>query len=301
MDVAVTGASGFIGTALVAALVDGGHRVRRVVRQAPTSADEVRWEQSAGTIDAAGLAGVDAVVNLAGEGIASRRWNEEQKRRIRESRTTSTRLIAETVAGLDPRPSVLLSGSAIGYYGNQGDEELSETSPPGDDFLAGVCVDWEAAAQPAVDAGVRTAWLRTGIVLDPHGGALQRLLPLFRFGLGGPFGRGHQWWSWISLPDEVGALLHLLSNEVEGAVNLTAPRPVTNVELSRTLGRVLGRPAVVPVPKFGPSLLVGSELAQSLLYDSIRVLPAALTAAGYPFRHPDLEGALRAMLDRPAA
>ena len=300
MDVAVTGASGFIGGALVPALVADGHRVRRVVRATPTSADEVRWDPAGGTIDAAGLAGVGAVVNLAGESIASGRWTDEQKRRIRESRTKSTRLIAETVAGLDPRPAVLLSGSAIGYYGDRGDEALTEASAPGDDFLAGVCVEWEAAAQPAVDAGVRTAWLRTGIVLDPHGGALQRLLPLFRLGLGGPFGRGQQWWSWISLADEVGAILHLLSSDLEGPVNLTASEPVTNAELSRTLGRVLGRPAVVPVPKFGPSLLVGSELAQSLLYDSIRVVPAALTGDGYAFRHPDLEGALRDMLDHPA-
>ncbi len=299
MDVAVTGASGFIGGALVGALVGAGHRVRRVVRRAPRNAGELRWDPEAGTIDTAGLAGIDAVVNLAGEGIASRRWTEDQKRRIRESRTTGSRLLAETVAGLDPRPSVLLSGSAIGYYANRGDEVLTEAAPAGDDFLAGVCVEWEAATAPAVDAGVRTAWLRTGIVLDPTGGALQRLLPLFRLGLGGPFGRGEQWWSWISLADEVEAILHLLTSDVAGPVNLTAPQPVTNAELSRTLGRVLGRPAVVPVPKLGPSLLVGSELAQSLLYDSIRVVPAALTASGYQFRHPDLEAALRAMLDKP--
>ncbi len=300
MDVAVTGASGFIGVALVAALLEDGHHVRRVVRQPPKGPDEVRWDPGAGAIDAGGLAGVDAVVHLAGEGIASRRWTDDQKRRIGDSRTTSTRLIAETVAALDPRPSVLVSGSAIGYYAHRGDEELTEASPAGADFLARVCVDWEAAAQPAADAGVRTVRLRTGIVLDPGGGALQRLLPLFRLGLGGPFGRGQQWWSWISLADEVGAILHLLSSATEGPVNLTAPQPVRNAELSRVLGRVLQRPAVVPVPKFGPSLVVGSELAQSLLYDSIRVLPTALTDGGYRFRHPDLEGALRAALDRPA-
>ncbi|MDQ3304978.1 MAG: TIGR01777 family oxidoreductase [Actinomycetota bacterium] len=299
MDVAVTGASGFIGTALVGALTDAGHQVRRLVRRPPSAPDEVRWDPEAGTIDATGLAGVDAVVNLAGEGIASQRWTDEQKRRIRESRTASTRLIAETVAGLDPHPAVLLSGSAIGYYGHRGDEELTEASPPGTDFLAGVCVDWEAAVQPAVDAGVRTACLRTGIVLDPHGGALARMLPLFRLGVGGPFGRGHQWWSWISLADEVGAILHLLSAGVAGAVNLTAPQPEPNAELTRTLGRVLSRPALVPIPRIGPSVLLGSELSQSLLYDSIRVVPAALTESGYTFRHPDLETALRAMLDKP--
>ncbi len=301
MDVAVTGASGFIGSALVRALGDAGHEVRRLVRRAPAASGEVGWDPAAGTIDAAGLAGVDAVVNLAGEGIASRRWSDDQKRRIGDSRTASTHLIAQTVAEMDPRPRVLLSGSAIGYYGHRGDQELTETSPPGDDFLAGVCVDWEASVRPAVDAGVRTACLRTGIVLDPHGGALSRMLPLFHLGVGGPFGRGRQWWSWISLADEVGAILHLLSAEVAGAVNLTAPTPVENAELTRTLGRVLGRPAVVPVPRIGPSLLLGTELAQSLLYDSIRVVPAALSDAGYAFRHPRLEMALRDMLDKPAA
>lgn len=301
MDVAVTGASGFLGRPLVAALVAAGHQVRRVVRHEPVDADEVRWDPGAGTIDRDGLAGVDAVVHLAGEGIAAHRWSDEQKRRIHDSRTMGTRLMAETVAGLNPRPRVLLSGSAIGYYGHRGDEELTETSPPGTDFLAGVCVDWEASTQAAADAGVRTVCLRTGIVLDPGGGALQRLLPLFRLGLGGPFGRGRQWWSWISLADEVGAIVHLLSAEVDGPVNLTAPTPVPNAELARTLGSVLGRPAVVPVPKFGPGLVVGSELAQSLLYDSIRVLPAALSASGYVFAHPDLEGALRTMLDKPSS
>lgn len=299
MDVAVTGASGFIGSAVVAALLNDGHHVRRIVRRTPANADEVRWDPEAATIDTAGLAGVDAVVHLAGEGIASHRWTDEQKRRIRQSRTKGTRLIAETVASLDPRPEVLLSGSAIGYYAHRGDEEVTEADPPGGDFLAGVCVEWEAAARPAVDAGVRTAWLRTGIVLDPGGGALQRMLPLFRLGLGGPFGRGDQWWSWISLADEVGAILHLLSSGVEGAVNLTGPEPVRNLELARTLGRVLGRPAMVPVPRFGPGLLLGPELAQSLLYDSIRVRPAVLTDAGYTFGHPDLEAALRAMLGQP--
>ncbi|CAN5117499.1 TIGR01777 family oxidoreductase [soil metagenome] len=301
MDVAVTGSSGFIGTALVTALTEAGHRVRRVVRRAPSQVDGVRWDPMAGTIDRTGLAGVDAVVNLAGEGIATRRWSDDQKRRIRESRTRGTQLIAETAAGLDPRPAVLISGSGVDYYGDRGDEELTETSPAGTGFLAEVCVAWEAATQPAADAGIRTAFLRTGIVLHPEGGALPRMLPLFRLGLGGRFGNGRQWWPWITLEDEVGAILHLLGADVSGPVNCVAPNPVTNAQFTRTLARVLHRPAVVPVPRLGPTILLGSELVQSLLYDSDRVLPAGLVESGYRFANPDLEGALRTLLDRPAA
>lgn len=300
MDVAITGSSGFIGTALTLALTSGGHRVRRVVRRAPSQAGEVQWDPMAGTIDRAGLAGVDAVVNLAGEGIATRRWSDEQKRRIRESRTKATRLISETAAGLDPRPSVLISGSGVDYYGDRGDEELTETSPPGAGFLAGVCVDWEMSTEPASNAGVRTAFLRTGIVLHPKGGALPRMLPLFKLGLGGRFGDGRQWWPWITLEDEVGAILHVLGTDVSGPVNCVAPQPVTNAQFTRTLARVLQRPAVVPVPRLGPTVLLGSELVQSLLYDSDRVLPTRLLESGYRFTNPDLEDALRTLLDRPA-
>jgi uncharacterized protein (TIGR01777 family) len=301
MDVAVTGSSGFIGTALVAALTDTGHRVRRVVRRAPSRTDEVRWDPEAGTIDADGLAGVGAIVNLAGEGIATKRWSDEQKRRIRESRTSGTRLISEAAAGLDSRPAVLISGSGVDYYGDRGDEELTEASPPGAGFLAGVCVDWEAATQPASDAGIRTAMLRTGIVLHPDGGALPRMLPLFKLGLGGRFGNGRQWWSWITLEDEIGAILHLLDNDVSGPVNCVAPQPVTNAQFTRALARVLHRPAVVPVPRLGPAVLLGSELVQSLLYDSHRVLPARLVDSGYRFTSPGLEGALQHLLGKPAA
>ena len=299
MDVAVTGSSGFIGTALVAALTSAGHRVRRVVRRAPARDDEVGWDPRAGTIDRVGLSGVDAVVNLAGEGIATRRWSDQQKQRIRESRTAGTRLISETAARLDPRPAVLISGSGVDYYGDRGDEELTEVSPPGSGFLAGVCVAWEAATEPAADAGIRTAFLRTGIVLHPEGGALPRMLPLFRLGLGGRFGSGRQWWPWIALADEVGAILHLLTADVSGPVNCVAPQPVTNAQFTRTLARVLRRPAAVPVPRLGPTVLLGSELVQSLLYDSHRVLPVRLVESGYRFDHPDLEGALRPLLDRP--
>ena len=301
MDVAITGSSGFIGTALTSALTDAGHRVRRVVRRAPSGTDEVQWDPEAGTIDAAGLAGVDAVVNLAGEGIANRRWSDEQKRRIRDSRTKGTQLISETAAGLDPRPGVLVSGSGIDYYGDRGDEELTEASTPGSGFLPDVCVAWEAATRPASDAGIRTVVLRTGIVLDTAGGALPRMLPLFKLGLGGRFGNGRQWWSWITLEDEVGAILHALGTDVAGPLNCVAPQPVTNAHFTRTLARVLHRPAVLPVPRFGPALLLGSELVKNLLYDSDRVLPARLLDSGYRFASPDLEGALEGLLGKHAA
>ncbi|HWH34620.1 MAG TPA: TIGR01777 family oxidoreductase [Acidimicrobiales bacterium] len=300
MDVAVTGASGFIGTALVAALSGAGHGVRRLVRRSPASPEEVGWDPAAGTIDAEGLAGVDAVVHLAGEGIASRRWTDGQKARILESRRAGTRLIAETLAGLDPRPAVLVSGSGIDYYGDRGDEELTEDSPPGSGFLPEVCLAWEGATAPAAEAGIRTAVVRTGMVLHPGGGALPRLLPLFKLGLGGRFGSGRQWWPWISLEDEVGAIVHALTTDVSGPVNGVAPQAVTNAQFTRILARVLQRPAVVPVPKFGPGLVVGPELAQALLFDSKRALPTRLLESGYRFAHPTVEEALRAILDRPA-
>lgn len=301
MDIAVTGSSGFIGTTLLAALHAAGHRVRRVVRRAPSRPDELRWDPAAGAIDASRLAGVQAVVHLAGEGIATRRWTAAQKQRIRQSRIDGTRLIARAVAGLDPRPAVLISASGVDYYGDRGDEELTEDSAPGGGFLAGVCVEWEAAAAAAVDAGVRTAFLRTGIVLHPGAGALSRMLPLFKLGLGGRFGDGRQWWPWLALDDEVGAILHLLGADVSGPVNCVAPQPVTNAQFTRTLARVLHRPAVVPVPRVGPDILLGSELVQTLLYDSKRVLPTRLLDSGYDFAQPDLEAALRAVLAPPAA
>ena len=301
MDVAVTGSSGLIGTALVTALEAGGHRVRRVVRRRPEGPDELRWDPEGGTIDTVALAGVDAVVHLAGEGIASRRWTDEHKRSIVRSRTTGTELMATTIARLEPRPAVLISGSAIGFYGDRGDDEITEEDRAGDDFLARVCVAWEAATQPAVEAGIRTAVVRTGIVLDAGGGALARMLPLFRLGLGGRLGHGRQWWPWITLDDHVGAIIHLLGADVSGPVNLTAPNPATNAELTTTLGRVLNRPTVFPVPRLGPRLLLGRELAQSLLYSSARVLPTRLERSGYAFRHPELEPALRAVVGTPAS
>jgi uncharacterized protein (TIGR01777 family) len=300
MHVAITGATGLIGTALVARLRAGGHRVLRLVRRDPAP-DDIEWDPSGGHLDAARLAGVDAVVNLAGAGIGDKRWSDGYRRAIRDSRVAATDLLSQTVAVLDPLPKVLLSGSAIGVYGDRGDEVLDERSPAGAGFLADVCRAWEAATAPAAAAGVRVAHLRTGIVLARHGGALHKELPLFQLGLGGRFGSGRQWQSWIHLDDEVDAIEHLLTSDVEGPVNLTSPNPVTNAAFGSTLGRVLRRPAIVPVPKFGPRLLLGPDRADSLLFAGQRVVPAVLQDSGYRFRYPDLEGALRAALDRPMA
>jgi uncharacterized protein (TIGR01777 family) len=301
VDVAVTGSGGLIGRALVRRLQEGGHRVRRVVRSGGEGPDAVRWDPMVGTIDASALAGVDAVVNLGGEGIGDHRWTEAQKRRIRDSRVTGTTVLAEAMAALEPRPSVLLNASAVGYYGDRGDEVLTEASGPGTGFLSEVVQAWEGATRPAAAAGIRTACFRTGIVLAADGGALAKQLPLFRFGLGGRLGSGTQWLPWIALEDEVGAIVHLLTADVEGPVNLAAPDPVTNATFTEVLGRVLGRPSFLAVPAFGPRLLLGRELADELLFSSARMVPEKLRASGYQFALPELEGALRSVLDRPAA
>lgn len=299
LTIAVTGASGLIGSALVERLRTDGHTVRPLVRR-EARPGEVHWDPATGTIDAAGLEGVDAVVHLAGAGIGDHRWTDDYKAEIRASRTKGTKLLATTLAGLERRPAVLLSGSAIGFYGASETQTFDETSPGGAGFLADVCREWEAATAPAEEAGIRVAHLRTGIVLSPKGGALKKLLPLYRFGLGGKLGSGRQWQSWISIDDEVGAIVHLLSADVRGPVNLTAPNPVTQRELSQTLARVLKRPAFLPVPSFGPRLVLGRELAENLLFTGQRVVPTVLPASGYQFQHPELEGALRALLGRPA-
>jgi len=249
----------------------------------------------AGTIDSAALEGIDAVVHLAGEGIGEKRWSPEQKDRIRSSRTLGTPLIATTIANLNRPPSVLLSGSAIGVYGDTGEREVDETASFGSDFLASVCIDWEAAAAPAVEAGIRTVFLRTGIVLTPDGGALGKQLGFFKAGLGGKSGSGRQWMSWISLDDEIAATEFLLTADVNGPVNLTAPNAVTNAIFAKTLGSVLHRPTTI-IPMIGPRVLLGRELADSLLLTSTRVAPAALEAAGFTFGHPDLDEALRSLL-----
>lgn len=299
MDVAITGSSGLIGTALRESLSAAGHRPIRLVRRSPTAgADEIQWDVEAGTIDAASLEGVGAVIHLAGAGIGDKRWNDSYKNLLLESRTKGTTLIAETLASLESKPSIFLSGSAIGYYGPRGDEVITEETPAGDTFLADLCVQWEASARAAIEAGVPTAFLRTGIVMTPKGGALQKQLPLFKLALGGPFGNGGQYQSWISLDDEVGAIIHLLDAGVTGPVNLTAPTPVTNRAFAQTLGKVLKRPAIVPVPAFGPRLLLGKEMANALLFESQNIVPTVLEASGYRFAHPDLETGLRAVLGK---
>jgi uncharacterized protein (TIGR01777 family) len=300
MDVVVTGSSGLIGSALVSALKAAGHRPIAMVRSAPKG-DQIAWDPAKGTIDAASLEGVDAVVHLAGAGIGDRRWTDEYKRVLVDSRVDSTRLLADRLAELDgDGPSTLLSGSAIGFYGDRGDDLLDESSPNGEGFLAEICRRWEEAADPARVAGLRVAYVRTGIVLTPRGGALTKLgwLTIFKLGGGGRFGNGRQWWSWISLTDEVRAIDHLLTSDLSGPVNLTAPNPVRNADFARTLGRVLGRPSFLTVPAIVPKLLLGGELADAVLFDSQRVHPTVLEADGFGFEHPDLAAALRAELGR---
>jgi uncharacterized protein len=297
MKIVISGASGLIGTQLVAKLSNSGHEVVRLVRRSPKSG-EIQWNPKTGTLDAAALEGVDAVIHLSGAGIGDKRWTSGYRKEILDSRTDTTALLAKTIASLSRKPSVFLSGSAIGIYGARNDEQLTEVSTHGTGFLAEVCEQWEAAAKPAVDAGVRTVYLRTGIVLTPKGGALKKLLPLFKLGVGGKFGNGKQWQSWISIDDEIGAIEHLLTANVSGAVNLTAPNPVTNAEFTKVLASVLKRPAIVPVPTFAPKILLGGELADALLFTGQRVIPAALNASGYSFKHTTLESALRSLLSK---
>ena len=297
MRVAITGASGLIGSALADRLTARGHQIVRVTRGSSPAPGTVAWDPPAGTIDAAGLEGCDGVVHLAGAGIADKRWTDARRRVILESRTLGTDLLVRTLASLDRPPRVLLSGSAIGFYGERGDEVLTEASPRGSGFLSDVCVAWEAAAAPAADAGIRTTFLRTGIVMTSRGGALGKVLPLFKLGVGGRLGSGRQWWSWISIADEVGAMLWLLDHDMAGPVNLTAPAPATNREWTKTLGATLGRPTFVAVPKFGPKLLLGSDLGEELLFTSARVEPTALQAGGYRFEHPTLEAGLASAVE----
>jgi uncharacterized protein len=296
--IAVAGASGLIGRALLARLRLNGKRVRRLVRSTdPDSSDDIVWDPMRGTLDPRELEGAEAMVNLAGEPIAQR-WTGTRREAIHDSRVRGTELLARTIATLDRKPSVLLSGSAVGYYGDRGDDAVDEESAPGTDFLAGVAREWEAAAEAAESAGVRVVLLRTGVVLSPRGGALERLLPPFRLGVGGPIGTGRQWMSWIALEDHVRAMEHALATVgLHGPVNLVAPNAVTNAEFAATLGRVLGRPAIVPVPSFALELLYG-EMARSTILAGQRVLPRKLLRSGFHFAHPTLEEALQFELAR---
>jgi uncharacterized protein (TIGR01777 family) len=301
MRVVVTGATGLIGSALVRSLEADGHPTTRLVRRAPQAANELRWDPAAGTLEAGGLEGHDAAVNLAGASIGGHRWTEEYKATIRDSRVQATSLLARTLASLDRPPTVLASGSAVGFYGDRGDEELTEQSGPGTGFLAEVVRAWEEATGPAEEAGIRVAHLRSGIVQTPAGGALKRQLLPFKAGLGGRIGSGRQWLSWIALSDEVGAIRHVIEHaELGGPVNLTAPEPVTNAGFTRTLGRILHRPTLLPTPTPALHVLLGHQLVAEMLLGGQRVLPAALAASGYRFRHPTLEDALAAMLGRRA-
>lgn len=293
MDIAVTGSHGLIGSALTGALRSGGHRVVPIVRSGEDN-DAIRWDPAAGTIDQAGLEGIDAVVHLAGEGIASGPWTDAQRARIHDSRADGTTLIANALATLQQKPSVFVSGSAIGIYGDRGDEVLTESSSPGDDFLAKVCCDWEAPTEAASAAGIRTVRVRTGIVLDAEGGSLKAQLPAFKLGLGAKAGRGTQWVSWISLRDEVAAIGHAIDTpSVQGPVNLVAPNPVTNAELTDTLGRALHRPTFLTIPHVAQRLPFGvGDLVGSLLFSSARVRPTVLDDTGFSFAHADLDAAL---------
>ena len=296
MRVVVSGSHGLIGSALVDALTAGGHSVTRLVRGAPGEG-EAAWDPRAGRVDGAALEGHDAVVHLAGAGIGAHRWTAAYKAEIRDSRVRATQVLVEALAGLDDRPRVLASASAVGVYGDRGDEELTESSPAGTGFLAEVVREWEGAARRATEAGIRVAHLRSGVVLSPRGGALRQQLPLFRLGLGGRLGSGRQYLSWISLPDEVAAILYVLgSDDLEGPVNLTAPAPVTNAEFTRTLGAALGRPAFLVVPPAALWVRFGREMTTEMLVAGQRVLPSRLQAGGFAFRHPELAAALPQLL-----
>ncbi len=295
MVIAISGSSGLIGSAIVRALESHGHEIRPLVRRAAQTPLEISWNPEQGTIDAARMNAADAVLHLAGENIAQR-WTPDVKRRIRDSRVQGTTLIAETLASLDAKPRVLVSGSAIGIYGDRGDETLDESSAPGAGFLADVCREWEAATAAAADAGIRVVNVRTGLVLSSDGGALAKLLPLFRLGMGGKLGSGKQWMSWIALAEYVEAIGFLLRNDqLAGPFNLVAPNPVTNAEFTRVLGYVLGRPEFINVPRFALHLAMG-EMADQTVLASQHVRPRKLLEAGFPFSYPTLESALRVEL-----
>jgi uncharacterized protein (TIGR01777 family) len=299
MKILVTGSTGLVGSALLPFLKSKRHEVFRLVRsQAKTGPAAIYWNPEKGIDDVARLKGMDAVVHLAGENIAEGRWTQEKKKRIRDSRVNSTRVLSGTLAQLMQPPRALLSASAIGYYGNRGDRVMREESAPGSDFLANVCREWEAATEPAVQKGIRVVTLRFGAILTPEGGALSKMIVPFQFGVGGKIGSGSQYMSWVALDDVIGAINHALVNEsLRGPVNVVAPHAVTNYEFTKTLGRVLSRPTIFSVPAFAARLAFG-EMADAVLLASTRVEPAKLKESGYVFQHPELESALRQMLKK---
>ncbi len=296
MKILISGSHGLVGTALIKSLEADRHEIFRLVRHYPHSPSEIEWSPERYSIALSMIEGFDAVVHLAGESIAEGRWTDEKKKRIRESRVKGTRLLGDALANLTQQPRVMISASAIGYYGNRGDETLTETSSPGDDFLSEVCVEWEKATDMAKEKGIRTVNARFGIILDKDGGALKKMLPPFKMGIGGRIGDGKQWMSWIALDDVIGGIKFSLTNDsMQGPVNFVAPNPVRNAEFTKTLGRVLSRPTIFPIPAFGVRLVFG-EMADALLLASQRVDCARLNDIGYEFKHASLEGALTHVL-----
>jgi len=289
--IAITGASGLIGTALVGHLKSEGHTVQRLVRRAPVAADEVQWDPQTGFVNLEPLRGVDAIIHLAGVGVGDKRWNKKYKSEILNSRLLGTTAIANAVAEL--KPQVFISASAIGWYGESGNRAVVETDRAGDDFLAAVCREWEAAADLAGE--VRTVKLRTGLVLDPTGGALGKMLPLFRLGLGGKMGNGKQWWSWITLHDQIRAIVFALENPISGSVNVTAPNPVTNQEFTSALARAMHRPALFPVPALALKIAMGGFSSEIL--GSKRVIPHILQEAGFTWDYPHISKALAQLVE----
>ncbi len=293
MKILISGSHGLVGTALIQALESEGHGIFRLVRYAPNSETEIEWSPDRYSIALARLEGFDAVVHLAGESIAEGRWTDEKKKRIRESRVKGTRLLGDALANLSNPPKSFVCASAIGYYGDRGEELLTETSAPGEDFLAGVCVEWEKATALASEKGIRVVNCRFGIILDAEGGALKKMLPPFRMGVGGKIGSGKQWMSWIALDDVIRGIKFALANDsIRGPVNFVAPAPVTNARFSKTLGKVLSRPTLFPVPAFGVRLLFG-EMADALLLSSQQVAPAVLETSNFLFQYSQLKAALR--------
>ncbi|RKT04356.1 hypothetical protein BX286_2305 [Streptomyces sp. 3211.6] len=295
MRIAITGASGLIGRALLRSLHADGHETVRFVRRTPAAPDEARWDPRAGYVDPVGLRGCDSVVHLAGAGVGDHRWTDAYKREIRDSRVLGTAALASALAGMDEPPAVFVCGSAVGYYGDTGSRAVDESAPAGTGFLPSVCVEWEAAAAPAQDAGIRTVFARTGLVVAAEGGAWGRLFPLFRAGIGGRLGNGRQYWSYISMHDEIAALRFLTETPgLSGPFNLTAPEPLTNREVTAAMGRVLHRPTLCTVPAPVLRVVLG-EFSQDVL-GSQRVRPKRLLEAGFTFAHPGIEEAIKAAL-----